>query len=366
MTSREQQILEWIKQNPMISQNELANLAGITRSGVAAHISNLVKKGYIQGKGYVITPPRYITVVGGVNMDILGISKENITSASSYPGKIYNKLGGVGRNIAVNLSKMGIQTYLVSAYGDDRNGDIFKEDALNNNVDISHSLQANGEATSMYLYVNQPHGDRVMGIDDMGINTYLSPEFLQKQEQTLNHSELVILDSNLPKKSIKWLYNNVHVPIFAKAVGLNKMMNLYDGMNRLDTLVINGVEASALTKMKIYDERTARLGASRLLAHGVGNIFLYMEGVGILYQCESETYFFTDHEQRPRNTNGAGAAATAALAWARMNRQSFLEAGKAGVAAAYVTTESYDAVNTDIDGKKLLNMQKKIREDPAE
>ncbi|WP_422730471.1 winged helix-turn-helix transcriptional regulator [Lentilactobacillus rapi] len=44
MISREQQILEWIKQNPMISQNELAKLAGITRSGVAAHISNLVKK----------------------------------------------------------------------------------------------------------------------------------------------------------------------------------------------------------------------------------------------------------------------------------------------------------------------------------
>lgn len=44
MISREQQIFEWIKQNPMISQNELAELAGITRSGVAAHISNLVKK----------------------------------------------------------------------------------------------------------------------------------------------------------------------------------------------------------------------------------------------------------------------------------------------------------------------------------
>ena len=44
-TDREQQILAWIKQNPLISQNELAELCGITRSGVAAHISNLMKKG---------------------------------------------------------------------------------------------------------------------------------------------------------------------------------------------------------------------------------------------------------------------------------------------------------------------------------
>ncbi|WP_369396155.1 winged helix-turn-helix transcriptional regulator [Paucilactobacillus hokkaidonensis] len=35
----------------MISQNELAELAGITRSGVAAHISNLVKKRFFTRKG---------------------------------------------------------------------------------------------------------------------------------------------------------------------------------------------------------------------------------------------------------------------------------------------------------------------------
>ena len=360
MTSREQQILEWIKQNPMISQNELANLAGITRSGVAAHISNLVKKGYLQGKGYVITPPRYITVIGGVNMDILGISRETVTSPSSYPGKIYNKLGGVGRNVAVNLSKIGVQTFLVSAYGDDRNGEIFKEDALDNQVDISHSQQVGGASTSMYLYVNQPHGERVLGIDDMEINTHISPEFLRGQEQTINNSELVILDSNLPKRSIKWLYNNVHVPIFAKAVGLNKMMNLYDGMGRLDTLVINGVEAAALTKMKIYDEQSARQGGQRLLERGVKNVFLYMEGIGVLYQSMTASYFFSDNEQSPRNTNGAGASATAALAWARMQHQSFLESGKAGVAAAYITTESYEAVNPDIDVELLTSVQKRI------
>lgn len=53
LTERERQILKKIEQNPMISQNELAEWCGITRSGVAAHISNLMKKGYIQGKGYV-------------------------------------------------------------------------------------------------------------------------------------------------------------------------------------------------------------------------------------------------------------------------------------------------------------------------
>lgn len=37
LTERERQILKKIEQNPMISQNELAEWCGITRSGVAAH-----------------------------------------------------------------------------------------------------------------------------------------------------------------------------------------------------------------------------------------------------------------------------------------------------------------------------------------
>lgn len=360
MISREQQILEWIKQNPMISQNELAKLAGITRSGVAAHISNLVKKGYIQGKGYVITPPKYVTVIGGANMDVFGVAKEPIKNQSSYPGNIYYKLGGVGRNAAVNLSKLELKTYLITALGDDRNGERIKEDALKNGVDISHSTQVNQAATSTYMYVNQPNGDRIVGIDDMAINSYLSPEYLMQQEQVINNSDLIIIDSNLPKRSIKWLYNNVQVPIFAKAVGRNKMMNLYDGMNRLDTLVINAVEATVLTKVTITDEQTARMAAERLLERGVQNVFIYIDEVGILYQSQTQAYFFQDDEKIPRNTNGAGAAAIAGLAWAQVNHQDFLETAKFGVAAAYITTESYDAVNQKMALAKLTERQQQI------
>ena len=47
MTQRERQILNLIAANPMISQQELADSLDITRSSVAVHISNLLKKGYI-------------------------------------------------------------------------------------------------------------------------------------------------------------------------------------------------------------------------------------------------------------------------------------------------------------------------------
>ena len=107
MTQRERQLLNWIEENPLISQQELADKAGITRSSVAVHISNLMKKGYITGKGYIVHTAPYVTVVGGVNMDIGGWPGEVLVMQDSNPGVVRMSLGGVGRNIAHNMSPAG-------------------------------------------------------------------------------------------------------------------------------------------------------------------------------------------------------------------------------------------------------------------
>ncbi len=54
ITARERELLEWIEQDPLISQQELAARVNITRSSVAVHISNLTKKGFIKGRGYIL------------------------------------------------------------------------------------------------------------------------------------------------------------------------------------------------------------------------------------------------------------------------------------------------------------------------
>ena len=108
MTQRERQILNWIEADPTISQQELADRAGITRSSVAVHISNLMKKGCIAGKGYIVTRSPYVTVVGGMNMDIGGRPNKKLVGKDSNPGTVRMSPGGVGRNIAHNMSLMGL------------------------------------------------------------------------------------------------------------------------------------------------------------------------------------------------------------------------------------------------------------------
>ncbi len=72
LTEREREILKLIKENPLISQEEVAKKLSVARSSIAVHISNIMKKGYIIGKGYLINESPYVLSIGGVNIDIQG------------------------------------------------------------------------------------------------------------------------------------------------------------------------------------------------------------------------------------------------------------------------------------------------------
>ena len=104
LTEREKEILKVIKENPLVSQEEIAKKLSITRSSIAVHISNIMKKGYIIGKGYLINEDPYILSIGGANVDIQGYSYSPIKPHDSNPGKVSVSYGGVAKNIIDNNS----------------------------------------------------------------------------------------------------------------------------------------------------------------------------------------------------------------------------------------------------------------------
>jgi pseudouridine kinase len=87
MTEREQEILQWLRQNPLIPQQELADQLGISRSAVAGHIMKLMQKGQILGKGYILADSPYVVALGGANMDIRGSTVASLRQGDSNPGR---------------------------------------------------------------------------------------------------------------------------------------------------------------------------------------------------------------------------------------------------------------------------------------
>ncbi|HHY40215.1 MAG TPA: winged helix-turn-helix transcriptional regulator, partial [Syntrophaceticus sp.] len=70
LTKREKEILAHLKKDPTISQEELAKKLQITRSAAAVHISNLMRKGFILGRGYILDERSGILIAGKAWLEI--------------------------------------------------------------------------------------------------------------------------------------------------------------------------------------------------------------------------------------------------------------------------------------------------------
>ena len=56
-----------------------------------------------------------VVVIGGANLDLVGRPSHGLVAGTSNPGHIRVSPGGVGRNVAENLGRLGVPALLLSA-----------------------------------------------------------------------------------------------------------------------------------------------------------------------------------------------------------------------------------------------------------
>ena len=354
MTQRERQILEWIRENPMISQQEIAQRAGITRSSAGVHISNLMKKGCIAGKGYVVPTAPYVTVVGGVNMDIGGWPREPLVAQDSNPGRVRTSLGGVGRNIAHNMSLLGLDVRLLTALGDDVYAGKITESCARLGIDISPSPVIPGGHTSTYLFINDHQGDMALAVSDMDICSHISPELLSRRRGLLDGSCLVVLDTNIPEESIRWLCENCHAPLFADPVSTIKAEKLRGVLGKLHTLKPNRLEAELLSGVTIRDQESLEQAAAALLATGLQRVFISLGGDGVYAADRSGGRVqLPTLPGKMANTTGCGDAFMAAIAWSFQQELDLETTARMGLAASALAMESAETINEELSADAM-------------
>ncbi len=112
LTAREREIVEALQKQPLISQDELAQHFGISRSSVAVHISNLMKKGVILGKGYVFNKKVSIVVLGQVYLEIKVVGEKD-------QSQIDLGHAGFARDVCQALSGYGISSKVITMVGNE-------------------------------------------------------------------------------------------------------------------------------------------------------------------------------------------------------------------------------------------------------
>ena len=353
MTQREQQILALIEANPMISQQELAEALNITRSSVAVHISNLLKKGYIAGKGYVLRTGSYAVVVGGVNVDIGGQSYKSLVPADSNPGRVSVSLGGVGRNIAHNMALMGTDVRMLTAIGEDLHGSRVASSCAELGIDISHALRVTDCPTSTYLYVADEQGEMAVAISDMQICDRITPAYLAANLSLLQSARVVVADTNIPEESLVYLAENCNVPLFCDPVSTIKVEKLRSILDKIHTLKPNRLEAELLSGIPIEKKEDAEAAAKVLLSKGIKRVFLSMGADGVCAAEEDKVCWLSNIPGNMVNTTGCGDAFMAALVWAYMEDMELETAAKAGLAAGSIAMESKETINPAMSATAL-------------
>lgn len=307
-----------------------------------------MKKGFITGKGCIAPAPAYAVVVGGVNMDIGGLSHAPLMAADSNPGRVHMSQGGVGRNIAHNLTLLGVDTRMITVLG----GDVYAQQIAaacgELGIDITPSLQVPEGRTSTYLFISGPDGDMALALADMDIYAHLTPSFLSTRLSVLNSARLVVIDANIPAESIAWLARHIDVPIFADPVSTGKAEKLRPVLGKLHTLKPNRLEAELLSGVPITGEETLSRAAQAMLDTGLRRVFISLGRDGVYAADRSGRCRLPCCPGKVVNSTGGGDAFMAALAWAYLEGADLRGSALAGTAAASIAVEGRETINPDL------------------
>lgn len=361
LTSREKEILDILKQEPMISQVQLAEKLNITRSCAAVHITNLIKKGYIQGKGYIVKNDNYVTVIGGANIDIQGFPSDNLTLNDSNPGKVEISLGGVARNIAENLVKLGINVKLISAVGNDMYGNNIINESKLSGINTDEVLILKNLSSSTYLSILDEKGDMKVAISHMDIYEHITVDYIRKKSHILKNSSAIILDTNISKDVIEYiLFNFKDIPIFIDTVSTKKSIKIKDYIGLFHTIKPNKYEAEILSNIKINNNEDLKSVSNYFLDKGVKNIFISLGKDGVFFSDGKTSKILFNPQIEVVNTTGAGDSFIAGVVYSYLNNFNLEQSAEFAMCTSLVTISHKNTVNPTMSVENVINKSEEL------
>ena len=362
MTSQEKKILEIIKNNPLIEQNEIADILGIKRSTVAVHICNLQKQGYIVGKGYILNNEDYVLGIGAANIDVYGKSKIKIRTHYDHPANIESSVGGVTRNILTNLSKLEVKTKFITAIGDDGYGNSIMHDLKVNDVDRSNVLTIKNKTSGVFMQIQDDNNDMYLAICDMSVLDYITPDYIRRNKKEILGSKLVLIDSSLRLDTLEEIINicDNSVPIYVDPVSDNYALKIKPYVGKFTCIKPNKTELENLSGIKIKKEDDIYKACNKLLDKGLKRIFVSLGKDGILYMDADGNRIKRKLKPVTKmiNASGAGDASMAAIIYGTINNLKIEKIIDYGLAAGIAAINSNKTINDDMSINLLNNILK--------
>ena len=280
-----------------------------------------------------------VVCVGGMNMDIQGFSNAQINMRDSNPGTIRYCPGGVGRNIAENLSRMGAHVKMVSAVGNDSFGKLLLQLSKDAGIDISEIEVIPNASTSSYLVLTDNDGDMLAAISDMHIIKNLGKDFILRHAKAYDEADVIVLDPNLSIESLETLISGWYgKPICADPISTTYARTLKAFLPKLQMVKCNRQEAEIFADMEIKNEADLETASDRILQYGTGCAVITLGRDGVFYKDQNGIRLRKRHAPlHPVSATGAGDSFTAAMVYAGLKNMAPDKALDMAMRAAEIT-----------------------------
>lgn len=293
--------------------------------------------------------------IGGANLDETFDLAGPAVPATSNPGAVRDAAGGVARNVAEALARLGVTTGLLAAIGDDAAGSLLRAGLEDAGIDTGLLQTVRGAATDRYLAVLDPAGELVIGVNAMRCVETITAERIAAAP--LGHPTWVFAECNLSSDTLRAVARRCAADGFRLAVDLisvPKSTRARDALDRVDLVFGNVDEANAVTGLAAPRSLDgAALLAERLVAMGAGAAVVTAGAAGAAWHDGADAGRTLAAPARVRDVTGAGDALIAATI-ARLLRGGTLEAAVAdGVRAAALAVASPTSVPAGLDPERL-------------
>lgn len=285
-----------------------------------------------------------MVVVGGINLDTLARISEDTVRGSSNPGRTVTAPGGVGRNIAENLARLGTPVRLVGAVGRDHAGDLLLSSLSRLDVDTTRVNRHRTVRTGTYTAVLTSTGDLDVGVADMAATESVVPADLGGS--LLADASWLVLDGNLRTDTIEHglrLAAAAGVPVALDPVGVAKAARL-GPIPGVHTFTPNGAELAAWAGTDDLDDAIAATHDQ-----GIEVLWLRAGAAGsTLHRAGQEPVTIALPPAEVVDVTGAGDAMLAAYVHRLREGADVEEATWFASAAAWLTVGSPSAVRPDL------------------
>lgn len=293
-----------------------------------------------------------VCVIGGSVIDLFLYPHHQMNLHDSNPGYMKRSLGGVGRNIAENLSRLGVNTTLVTPLGQDNHRIMIERQAHEIGLNL---CPIEIKETPLYVSIIDHHGEDLIGVALMDEIASMSIQSIMKYQAIMDQADVMVLDTNLSEDVLTSLLKLYGHKSYVDAISGQKATRLKQVLSHIHTLKMNVIEATMIAGFG--DESLHELDqlGQYFIDQGTQELFITLGEQGVYYANRDMAQLRSSLKVDIINSTGAGDAFFAGVIFANIHGFDPLSYG---IANACINLSDPHAVCDTLSKEKLIHFVK--------